>query len=365
MERFDKEAIKKYIQKEFLFVIFAVLFIILLVLVPRKVLLLKNTEYQVVLILASIIILTQGIKESKYLNVSAYKLISRVGNGRVVGIFLIFITFIFSMFLTNDIALLITIPFVISIGDIAKKDIDYIIILQAIAANVGSMLFPIGNPQNLLIWKHYNISFIHFISMMAPVVILNTIILVLFYFIIVDREYYKVINVPANVDKKLFNISILIMFIFFILIFTYSLYIVVYFIIIALFYGMYKKGKIIKNIDLFLILTFMLIFIDFNTIRISLPVFQTQISPSYLYFWGIALSQVVSNVPATTLLISQHNYRILAYSVNIGGNGTVIGSIANLIALKQIKNSGMKKFHKISLVFLLITSLMVYMVFIL
>lgn len=125
-------------------------------------------------------------------------------------------------------------------------------------------------------------------------------------------------------------------------------------ILISLSILLFSDPSGLLRIDYALIFVFILMFLVINSIRLLVRI-PTIDNPFYLYFYSLLISQFLSNVPTTVLFGKVNNWIPLAYGVDIGGNGTVVASLANLIALRNISGKNFLKFNKFSFIFLAIT----------
>jgi Na+/H+ antiporter NhaD/arsenite permease-like protein len=243
------------------------------------------------------------------------------------------------------------------------------IIFEAVAVNVGSSLTAIGNPQNIFLWYKWGVSFPQFTVHMLLFTLL--LLSLLFFMVFISFKSKSIdVNIYENkvVDKNLFFISILLLA-FFIISFEFEKEL--YFLLIIALLFLVKDKDIVLKADWSLILLFVFIFIDINLItqikfvHAYLTSFDFS-NPYVLIVSSSIFSQLISNVP-TTILLSNYteNLKILAYGVNIGGNGVFIASFANIIALGFIKDkSKYLLFHLYSVPFFLV-SLLIVMLFLL
>ncbi len=329
---------------------------------------LNFVDWDTITTLSGLLLITMGIKESGFYFFLAYRISVHIKNERLLALFLIFISAILSMFLTNDIALFIIVPLTLSLQDISDNDYTKLVVFEAIAVNVGSSLTPIGNPQNIFLWHKWGISFFTFIKELAPFILLLTVLLFIFTYFSFPSKQIKPnhTQLPA-VDRKMFLILSLFLILFVIAIeLKYEKYFL--FIILLIFLLFYRK--IILKADWVLIVLFIFIFIDIHLLsqcEIIQNIFNRMNfnNNDTLFFSGAFLSQILSNVPSTVLLSHySNNYRIITYGVNIGGNGLLIGSFANIIALNFIKNKWKySTFHRYSLPFFFIAVILVYLIF--
>ncbi len=315
--------------------------------------------WKTISLLTGLFIITTGLKMSNFFYDLSRKMVKRVRYESTLAILLVSLSAIFSMFLTNDISILIVVPLTLSLSEVIKNDTGKLIILEILAVNTGSLLSPLGNPQNIYIWHKWHIPFFEFILKMLPLFIGLFLLLIVFTFIVskkITLSFHSVHN-NTGTDKKLLVTS-LVSFVLFIVSeeFHISLYILPVIILVnAIFFR-----EVLKKTNWMLIVLFAVLFIDIHMLS-GLPVVDRLLvslnlgSVNNLYCTGILLSQMISNVPATFLLAEYSgNWVPLAYAVNIGGSGIVIGSLANLIALRLVDSKNMfMRFHKYSFLYLL------------
>ena len=257
-------------------------------------------------------------------------------------------------FFTNDVALITFVPFTIfflkSVNE--SKSIGKIVILETISANLGSMLTPVGNPQNLYIYSISNMSVGKFIGTMLPLSTVS-LVLVLILCITIKNKKFEVENTENNeivVDKK----GVVVYGLLFLLCIGCVLHILNYiylFVIVSVVMAIYNR-KLFLKVDYILLLTFVFFFVFIGNLSNmeSVKTFLESIIDGKELFIGAFLSQFISNVPATILLLKfTENYKQLLYGVDIGGLGTLIGSMASLISYKfysQEDDADTKKYIK-------------------
>jgi len=317
-------------------------------------------DWNTIIALSGLLLITMGIKESGFFFFLAYRISRQIKNERFLALFLIFVSAVLSMFLTNDIALFIIVPLTLSLQDISDNDYSKMVVFEAIAVNVGSSLTPIGNPQNIFLWHKWGISFPDFVNELAPLILLLSVLLFIFtYFSFPSKPITQNHSQHPIVERKMFFLSSVLLILF---VFAIDLKFEKYFLIIILLSFLLFYRKVIIKAEWALVLLFIFIFIDIHLLS-KLRVIHNLFSRldfsnmNTIYFSGAFLSQIISNVP-TTVLLSHYssNFKIIAYGVNIGGNGLLIGSFANLIAL-NFMNSKSKYFifHIYSISFFFIT----------
>lgn len=256
---------------------------------------------------------------------------------RLSVIALVYITFIGSMFIANDMALLTFLPlgyFVLSTTG-KKKYMAFTFIMQNIAANLGGMLTPFGNPQNLYLYTKFNILNMEFIKIMAPPFVVSIILITVCCFSI-KNEPLELPEEKVTFDKKKAVIYSLLFVLAIAIVFRGISYI--YGLIIIPIVLMFVDRDALKSVDYPLLLTFVFFFIfSGNMARIDVVrnVFSKLLEQNTLLVSALSC-QFISNVPSS-ILLSQftENYRELLVGVNIGGAGTLIASLASLITFRE------------------------------
>ncbi len=279
-----------------------------------------------------------ALKNIKFFTILARKIVQCTGNLRMAVLALVYITFIGSMLISNDMALLTFLPlgyFVLSsVGK--EKHMAFVFIMQNIAANLGGMLTPFGNPQNLYLYSKFNIPTGEFMQIMF-IPFITAIALITVCCLCLPGEKIAVLEacqerLPAKRTA------------FYLLLFAFS--IVIVFRLIPYWIGliviplalMWTDKKALKQVDYALLATFFCFFIFAgNMARIPAisNLFSSLLEQNTLVF-SILSCQVISNVPSA-ILLSQftENYPALLLGVNIGGTGTLIASLASLISFRE------------------------------
>ncbi len=326
-------------------------------------------NWKTIATITGLIITTTGIEQSAMLDSLTVKMIKHSGNELGLAMRLVALSVIFSAFLTNDVSLFILIPITLHIQKYIKNDVGKLIVFEAIGVNVGSALTPIGNPQNIYLSHKWGLNSIGFISAMMPIFLISCSVLAIF--IMLSFKKAPLSYSEENIEKRkknsgLFWISVVFIASYFVFLNSpFAVYVLLAIIIIA--YLISAKNVLISS-DWGLILLFCIMFIDFNIIA-RIPFVSKLITSanlgktSNLFAVSALLSQIISNVPASIFLSGySSNYRIIAYGVNVGGNGFIIASLANIIALRLSKKSLFREFHKYSIPFLLITFTLVLLI---
>ncbi len=359
-----------FIKRKIVFFGFLFLFVIIAFLYPEKISKYPTfVDWHTIAALTGLIVITTGIKESGIFILVSKKILFKLHNERNLTFFLLLFSAVLSTFLTNDITLFIVVPLTIGLGKIIKNDISKLIIFEAISVNVGSLLTPIGNPQNLFLWHKWNIGFVAFVSKMFPLfVILFVFLLIFAWFVFPNKKFhFSNNNINTLQNKRLLYISMLFMIIYIVsLELNFSFFILPVIIVI---YIIFYKNVVLKA-DWLLLIIFIIIFIVFHVLS-TLPVILESVnkinlkSSGNVFLFSSLVSQIISNVPAGVFVSKfSTNWFAIAYGINVGGNGLVLSSLANIIALSLAAEKKIWiDFHKYSIPYSIITCIVVYFLF--
>ena len=287
-----------------------------------------------------------ALKNINFFYMLAKKVVQLFKNAQLSILALVYITFIGSMLIANDMALLTFLPlgyFVLTTTS-KQKYMAFTFVMQNISANLGGMLTPFGNPQNLYLYSKFEIPNGEFISIMLTPFLISVLIITLCCFIFVKPEPLEVKGENIKLDVKktvlylaLFALSIAIVF-------RGIPYLIGLLIIPAVLLFVDKNA--LKSVDYGLLFTFVFFFIFAgNMARIDAVknLFSSLLEKNTLLF-SVASCQCISNVPSA-ILLSQFtaNYADLLVGVNIGGVGTLIASLASLITFREYTKHNPKK----------------------
>ena len=288
-----------------------------------------------------------ALKNIRFFYILARKIVEAGGNIRTCILMLVYITFIGSMLIANDMALLTFLPlgyYVLSTTKM-EKYMEVTFILQNIAANLGGMLTPFGNPQNLYLYSFFKINTAEFMGIMAPCFLVAIILITLCCLVFIKPE--KVLLQKQRVNlPPIKTVLYLLLFAFSILIVFRGIPYWTGLIVIPLFLIFMDKTAL-KAVDYPLLLTFVFFFIfagNMARIEAVRTAFSYLLSKSTLLF-SVVSCQVISNVPSAVLLSQfTENYADLLVGVNIGGAGTLIASLASLITFREYAHHNPNKF---------------------
>ncbi len=288
-----------------------------------------------------------ALKGIGFFSFLAKKIVVGTGNLRMAVLSLVYITFIGSMLIANDMALLTFLPlgFFVLEATGRKEYMAFTFIMQNIAANLGGMLTPFGNPQNLFLYSRFEIPTGQFMLTMLPPFLISVALITLSCIIFVKPLKLSLENNDENKLPIARTVIYLILFAFSIfIVFRVIPYVTGLIIIpIAL---LFLDKKALLRVDYGLLLTFVCFFIfagNMGRIGAVRDLFSSLLEKNTLLVSTLSC-QVISNVP-TSILMSQFtsNWRELLIGVNIGGAGTLIASLASLITFKEYSHHEPKK----------------------
>ena len=278
-----------------------------------------------------------ALRNIRFFYTMAKAIIRKFKNAKLTILALVYITFIGSMLIANDMALLTFLPlgYFVLHTTCKEKYMAFTYIMQNIAANLGGMLTPFGNPQNLYLYTKFEIPDAEFISIMfLPFIIAISLITVL-CLLFVKSEPLEIEENAADLPKARVAIYLLLFALSILIVFRTIPFVIGLIVIpVAL---LFLDRQALKSVDYGLLLTFVFFFIfSGNMARIDVVrgFFSSLLEKNTLVFSALSC-QVISNVPSA-ILLSQFtaNYRELLLGVNIGGVGTLIASLASLITFK-------------------------------
>ena len=322
----------------------AVMFIALIAAVVTSVIVPPDREYlgyfdcKTLSCLFCVLAVVCALRNIRFFYLLAHQVVRMFKNARMCVMALLYITFIGSMLIANDMALLTFLPlgYLVLESTGERKYMAKTFILQNIAANLGGMLTPFGNPQNLYLYSKFSIPDGEFLRIMAPSFLLSIALITLCCILFIKAEPLAIaeekISLPplrTTIYLLLFALSIIIVF----RLIPYYIGLIVVPVVL-----LFLDRRALAKVDYPLLLTFVFFFIFAgNMARIGSvrTFFSTLLQKNTLIFSALSC-QFISNVPSA-ILLSQftENYRELLIGVNIGGTGTIIASLASLITFRE------------------------------
>ena len=356
-----KEKILHFIKQETVLMVATVLAIISMFFVKPSSAYLAYIDWHVLGVLLSLMIIMAGLQRTGLFDAIGGKLLSKTKDTRQLAFILVFLCFFFSMLITNDVALFTFVPFAMIMLKKCRQEkmLIPVIALQTIAANLGSMLTPIGNPQNLYLYNLSGMGMGKFLGVMLPYTIAAGVLLVIAILLCCKKQTISEVlleekkNTIANKETEqslneeqkaaLEKGRNLIKNFVYITLFVFSLLVVAHIlpfeqVLLAILLLVFNMDRpVLKQVDYCLLLTFIAFFIftgNMGNITVIREALQELVTGRELAI-GIISSQAISNVPAALLLSGfTSDYRELLIGVNIGGLGTLIASMASLISYK-------------------------------
>lgn len=356
--------IKRMLKNEVVFLVSFVLALVTSLFSPPR---LEYIDASVLASLFCLMAVIAGFEKLKILDIIAVNILKKFNKARGVSLALILITFVASMFITNDVALITFVPITIIIGKKSQFDPIRIIILQTLAANIGSSLTPMGNPQNLFIYNYYNIGVKDFFMTTGIFVMLGLLWLIVLNIRVPEEELKFHLDLITLKSREMMVVYLTLFILIILSIFRVLDYRLAFVITLIVIFVMDKS--IFKKIDYFLLLTFICFFISIGNLSNSELIndhIMVLLNGKYkAYYASIGMSQIISNVPAAILLSGfTDTWKSILLGVNIGGMGTLIASLASVISykfyIKSYNGEGyLLKFHKYNFV-----SLILFIIFI-
>lgn len=294
-------------------------------------------------LLCSLMLVMAGYRELGVFERLGDILLSKTKSVKGVGAVLVFLCFFTSMLITNDVALLTFVPFAIVVLSMAnaKEALIPVVVLQTVAANLGSMLLPFGNPQNLYLYSLSTLTIPRFIKLLFPFALVSLVLLSLQLQFLPRKElHWKQQKRPEKFQKreKIVFFLYTIEFLFCILAVARILpwqWVIAGVIVVML--G--SNRRLFLKVDYSLLVTFVCFFIFIGNLG-RIPEFSQilqRMIKGHEVIVGVIASQCISNVPAALLLSGfTVDYAALLIGCNLGGLGTLIASMASLISYKQI-----------------------------
>jgi len=304
-------------------------------------------DFRTLAILFCLMAVMAGLQKIGLFRYVAEKLLGRVSHIRGLTFILIMLCFFSSMLITNDVALITFVPFTFIVlkmimGDHSEKLIVPVVVMQTIAANLGSMLTPIGNPQNLYLYGKTTMNFVSFMLLMLPYTVIAFLLLAVwclsFRYQGEKRIELRIEQICGITQYKKQLVTYMSLFVLCILtvahVIPYPATLGVVLLVVFI-----LDRHVLKEVDYALLLTFVGFFVFIGNMG-RVPAFNAfiqNIIDGNEVLTGVVASQFMSNVPAALLLSGFTNqYELLIVGTNLGGLGTLIASMASLISFKYI-----------------------------
>lgn len=303
---------------------------------------LKGLDWHTLAMLFLMLTVLEGFKKEKIFN-PIIRLAGKIKSAVGLGLFLVFAVFFTSMFVTNDVSLIIFVPLTIFLFRAAKKEkyILPILAMQNIAAIRGSLLTPFGSPQNLFIFGQSGVSVWEFVGYMSPIWVISGALLVVFVIVLFSKNLKQKTDIPIeaypsdsiedNTPKRLTYLFLFLIIIWLIVSRFEAWYWVGLMILVAI---VIFDPKVLLKTDYVLLITFFSFFLFSSSIVSNQTVseFLSRVVAGREYWVSILLSQVISNVPAAIVLYPfSTSTGALLYGLDSAGLVSIIGSLASVI----------------------------------
>ena len=326
------QTLVQFLRSQTVLVVSAVLALVSCFLVPPSLSYVSYVDWRVLGLLFSLMAVVAGLRTAGTFRVLTEFLLRKVNSMRVIALLLVLLCFGFSMFLTNDVTLITLVPFTLLVfrqmtG--SEKALVHTLVLETLAANLGSMLTPIGNPQNLYLYSQYDLSLGTFFRTMAPYTALSLVLVPGGAASLSEgRTFHSFHRKTFFVYAALFLLCLLSVA----RVLDWRVLLVAVLAVVVI-----ENYRLLRMVDYSLLLTFVFFFVFIGNVG-SLPDVREFLENAVRgreVETGILASQVISNVPAALLLSKfTTDGTGLLVGVNLGGLGTLIASMASLITYR-------------------------------
>jgi len=330
--------LKEFLKKEIVFSIACLLALASMALCPPSLDYIDYLDLATLELLFCLMCAVAGLRHAGVMDRLAETLVARAKSAKLLALALTALCFFSAMLITNDVALITFVPLTIAVfGSSDKRRLIVTVVMETVAANLGSMATPIGNPQNLFLYSHYALSAGEFFAIVLPFaalcLVLTAVTAALFRYGSIEKPEQDN-KTPVNVRDTVVYAALFVVCVLTVLKVISSHICFGAVLVIVLIYN----RRILLKVDYFLLLTFVCFFVFVGNIS-SVEAVQRTVSAALngreLIVSALA-SQVISNVPAAVMLAPfTDNYHQLLLGVNIGGLGTPVASLASLISYKQ------------------------------
>ena len=358
--------IRTFLRREPVFLIAALAALICCFFVPPDRGYWDYLDWRTLSLLYCLMTVVVGLRQAGLFSHMAHLFCEKAGSLRAMGVLLVLLCFFSSLLITNDVALLTFVPFAVVLLGMAgqEKALTYIVVLQTVAANLGSMLTPVGNPQNLYLYSFYGLGMGAFLRITLPIWVLSLLLVLAACLLLPAKALPVFLGEEPGMDKKgllgylaLFGVCLLTV----LRLLPWPVMLGILLVSLLVW-----DRKTLGKADFMLLLTFVAFFIFAgNLARLdAVDRLLRGLLRGREYWTALLTSQVISNVPAALLLSRfTEQGKELVLGVNVGGLGTPIASLASLISLKLYSHAEhahtgrfLLLFTAVNLLFLLLLS---------
>ena len=343
--------IKKIFLKEPVTIISFLLAFLTVFIIPVDKEYINYIGYETLALLFTLMAITAGLRALGLFEKVGFSLLKRLSEIRLLSLVCVLLCFVSSMFVTNDVALITFVPFAIEVLNMAdkKKYMIMVITLMTIAANLGSMITPIGNPHNLYLYELTEMHIGEFFMLMLPYTVFSLIALIIGVFIFVRKDTNsKKVSISDDKTKnfKLGYKGIIYIGLFVLAVLGVLQVCPVWLVLLITFIVVFiMDRKTILRVDYGLLLTFIFLFIFIGNIKRMDVVVTTldKVVDGHEFILSVLLSQILSDVPVALLLSAMsdtyNGLKEIIIGTNVGAVGTLIASMASLISFKLYSNT--------------------------
>ena len=329
-----------FLKKEMMLTLSLVAALAALIITPPSPQLLSDIDWHTLGTLLMMLCVLEGFKQENVLR----PLVSLAGNLKrmtSLSLFLIFGVFFSSMFVTNDVSLIIFVPLTIMLFRDGGKEkyILPVISMENVAAIRGSLLMPFGSPQNLFLYGKSGVSAGHFMLHMLPLCAMSALLLIIFVFVLFRKNpkeeiYASADRMPWSAEGRTRRIGYVCLFVLILAVIVTRTSLWPWAVAVVLASMLILDRKILLKVDYVLLVTFLCFFIFSSSIAANPGIsgFLKKAVAGNEYWWSIGISQIISNVPATIVLYPfTENFSGLIYGADTAGLCSLIGSLASVI----------------------------------
>lgn len=335
-------SIRSFIRREPVLLIAALSALVSCFFVPPDAAYWGYLDWRTLALLYCLMTVVSGLRQAGLFSHMAHLLCRKAGSLRSLGLLLVLLSFFSSMLITNDVALLTFVPLAVVVLGMAgqQKALIRVVVLQTVAANLGSMLTPVGNPQNLYLYSHYDLGMGEFLSVTFPVWALSLALVLGLCLLLPARPLSLFLGEEPGLHRR----ELWLYLALFALCLLTVLRLLPWWGMLAAVAAalLLLDRKALLKADFMLLLTFVAFFIfSGNLARVeAVDRLLRALLTGREYWTALLTSQVISNVPAALLLSGfTEQSRALLLGVDVGGLGTPIASLASLIAMKLYSHS--------------------------
>ena len=329
-----------FLKKELMLTLSLLAAAIALIITPPSAQLLQDIDWRTLGTLLMMLCVLEGFKQENVLR-PLVGLASNLKRMTSLSLFLIFGVFFCSLFVTNDVSLIIFVPLTIMLFRDGGKEkyILPVISMENIAAIRGSLLMPFGSPQNLFLYGKAGVSAGHFMLHMLPLCVMSALLLIGFVFVLYRKDPKEEISARADrmvwtPDGKVRRIGYVCLFVLILAVIVTRTTLWPWAVAVVLAGMLILDWKILLKVDYVLLITFLCFFVFSSSIAANQEIAGVlkKAVAGYEYWWAIGISQVISNVPASIVLYPfTENFAGLIYGADTAGLCSLIGSLASVI----------------------------------